>query len=66
MKPKILVTREVFDETLAFLRGKLGRPEFVERAPAEVVQRERDRLASEEALRAKLTASLGSIDDAGG
>jgi valyl-tRNA synthetase len=54
------------DETLAFLRTKLGRPEFVERAPAEVVQRERDRLAAEEALHAKLAASLGSIDDAGG
>jgi valyl-tRNA synthetase len=51
------------DEAIAFLRGKLGRPEFVERAPAEVVQRERDRLAAEEALRAKLVASLGSIGD---
>ena len=53
------------DETIAFLRQKLGRPEFVERAPAEVVQRERDRLAAEETLRVKLAASLGSIDDVG-
>ena len=30
---------------IAFLEGKLGRPEFVERAPAEVVERERERMA---------------------
>jgi valyl-tRNA synthetase len=51
-------------ETVAFLTAKLARPEFVERAPAEVVERERARLAAEESLRAKLTASLGWLDDA--
>ena len=34
---------------IAFLEGKLGRPEFVERAPAEVVERERERLAEQRA-----------------
>ncbi len=51
------------EETVAFLTAKLGRPEFVERAPEEVVERERERLAEQETLRAKLTASLGWLDD---
>jgi valyl-tRNA synthetase len=51
------------DESIAFLRAKLARPEFVERAPAEIVERERVRLAEQETLRAKLTASLGWLDD---
>ncbi|MBI2162202.1 MAG: valine--tRNA ligase [Candidatus Rokubacteria bacterium] len=50
-------------ETVNFLQAKLARPEFVERAPAEVVERERTRLAEQEALRAKLTASLGWLDE---
>jgi valyl-tRNA synthetase len=50
-------------EQIAFLEGKLARPEFVERAPAEVVAKERDRLAEQRALRAKLEASLASIGD---
>ena len=45
-------------ETIAFLEGKLGRPDFVEKAPAEVVERERGRLTSERETRDKLTASL--------
>jgi valyl-tRNA synthetase len=49
------------DETLRFLRGKLERPEFVERAPAEVVARERQRLDEQEQLRAKLGASLAAL-----
>lgn len=53
------------DEALAFLQSKLARPEFVERAPAGVVERERARLGEQEALRAKLAASLRWIDDAG-
>jgi valyl-tRNA synthetase len=32
---------------IAFLEGKLGRPDFVERAPAEIVARERERLAEQ-------------------
>jgi valyl-tRNA synthetase len=47
------------EETIGFTRGKLARPDFVERAPAEVVQKEREKLAAEEARRSKLVASLG-------
>ncbi|PYN54345.1 MAG: hypothetical protein DMD92_18935 [Candidatus Rokuibacteriota bacterium] len=50
-------------ESVEFLTAKLARPEFVERAPAEIVERERARLAEQETLRAKLTASLGWLDD---
>jgi valyl-tRNA synthetase len=45
-------------ETIAFTRGKLSRPDFVDRAPAEVVEKEREKLAEQEALHAKLLASL--------
>ncbi|MGH7353163.1 MAG: valine--tRNA ligase, partial [Candidatus Rokuibacteriota bacterium] len=47
------------EEAIGFTRAKLTRPEFVERAPAEVVEKEREKLAAEEARRAKLVASLG-------
>ena len=50
-------------ESVEFLTAKLARPEFVGRAPAEIVTRERERLAAEETLRAKLTASLSWVDD---
>ena len=50
-------------ETVNFLTAKLARPEFVQRAPEEIVERERARLAEQEALRAKLTASLGWLDE---
>ncbi len=50
-------------ETVDFLTAKLARPEFVARAPEEIVERERARLAAEEVRRAKLTASLGWLDD---
>jgi valyl-tRNA synthetase len=50
-------------ETVDFLTAKLARPEFVQRAPEEIVERERARLAEQEALRAKLTASLGWLDE---
>jgi valyl-tRNA synthetase len=43
---------------IAFTRGKLARPDFTERAPAEIVDKERDKLAEQEALHAKLMASL--------
>ena len=48
-------------ESAEFLRAKLARPEFVERAPAEIVAKERERLGQQEALRAKLAASLSWI-----
>ncbi len=50
-------------ETVDFLKAKLTRPEFVARAPEEIVERERARLTEQEALRAKLTASLGWLDE---
>ena len=50
-------------ETIEFLRGKLARPEFLERAPAEIVDKERERLGEQEALRVKLAESLGWIGD---
>jgi valyl-tRNA synthetase len=46
---------------IAFLEGKLGRPEFVERAPAEVVERERVRLAEQRQTEQKLAASLAAL-----
>ncbi len=50
------------DEAIAFARAKLERPDFTERAPAEIVAKERDRLAQQEALRAKLVASLAWVE----
>ncbi|MBI1964476.1 MAG: valine--tRNA ligase [Candidatus Rokubacteria bacterium] len=50
-------------EAVEFLRAKLARSEFVERAPAEIVAKERERLAEQEALRAKLAESLAWIGD---
>jgi valyl-tRNA synthetase len=46
---------------IAFLEGKLGRPDFVERAPADVVARERARRAEQEQVLAKLSASLAAL-----
>jgi valyl-tRNA synthetase len=46
---------------IAFLEGKLGRPEFVERAPAEVVERERARLVEQRQTEQKLAASLAAL-----
>ena len=48
-------------ETVGFVEGKLARPEFVERAPAEIVEKERQRLAEQRELREKLEASLAWI-----
>jgi valyl-tRNA synthetase len=47
---------------IAFLESKLGRPEFVERAPAEVVERERERLAEQRQTEQKLTTSLAALE----
>jgi valyl-tRNA synthetase len=51
------------EETIRFLEGKLAKPEFVERAPADVVERERERLGDHQEVRAKLAASLAWIAD---
>jgi valyl-tRNA synthetase len=48
-------------EGIAFARGKLARPDFTERAPAEIVEKEREKLAAQEALHAKLVASLSWV-----
>jgi valyl-tRNA synthetase len=48
-------------DAIAFTRGKLARPDFTERAPAEIVDKEREKLAELEALHAKLVASLGWV-----
>jgi len=45
----------------SFLEGKLGRPDFVERAPADVVARDRERLAEQGQILEKLTASLAAL-----
>ncbi|HEY7521052.1 MAG TPA: valine--tRNA ligase [Methylomirabilota bacterium] len=49
------------DEAIAFGRAKLSRPEFAERAPAEIVDKEREKVAQQEALREKLVASLSWV-----
>jgi len=46
------------EEAIAFGRAKLARPEFAERAPADIVEKEREKVAEQEALREKLVASL--------
>jgi valyl-tRNA synthetase len=48
-------------DAIAFTRAKLARPDFTERAPAEIVDKERDKLAEQEALHAKLVASLSWV-----
>jgi valyl-tRNA synthetase len=53
------------DERIGFARTKLARPDFAERAPAEIVAKERERLVEHEAVRAKLVASLSWFDDGG-
>ena len=49
------------EDAIAFGRAKLARPEFAERAPAEVVDKEREKVAQQEALRDKLVASLSWV-----
>ena len=48
-------------DEIAFLERKLARSDFVERAPAEVVARERERLAEQERLRGRLAETLRSF-----
>jgi valyl-tRNA synthetase len=47
---------------IAFLEGKLGRRDFVERAPREVVGRERERLTEQRQIHEKLSASLVALE----
>jgi valyl-tRNA synthetase len=46
---------------IAFLEGKLARADFVERAPALVVERERARLTEQRETEQKLAASLAAL-----
>jgi valyl-tRNA synthetase len=45
-------------DAIAFTRSKLARPDFSERAPAAIVDKEREKLAELEALHGKLVTSL--------
>jgi len=58
---RLLKEIERANKEIAFLEGKLARPEFVERAPAEVVERERGRLAEQQQIHEKLSASLAAL-----
>jgi valyl-tRNA synthetase len=53
-------------ETVGFIEGKLARADFVERAPAEIVEKERQRLREQQELLRKLEASLGWLTSEGG
>lgn len=59
---RLLKEIEKTEKEIAFVEGKLARPEFVERAPAEVVERERLRLAEQRRVREKLSAGLAAIE----
>ena len=48
-------------ESITFIEGKLARADFVERAPAPIVEKERQRLREQQELQQKLEASLGWI-----
>ena len=48
-------------EAVSFIEAKLGRADFIERAPAEIVEKERQRLQEQRQTQAKLEASLGWI-----
>jgi valyl-tRNA synthetase len=59
---RLLKEIEKAEKEAAFLQGKLGRADFVERAPAEVVERERTRLAEQRHIHEKLSSSLAAIE----
>ena len=48
-------------EAVSFIEAKLARSDFVERAPADIVEKERQRLDEQRETQAKLEASLGWI-----
>jgi valyl-tRNA synthetase len=50
------------DKQIAGITGKLDNKNFVDRAPAEVVQRERDRLADLKAKRETVLATLSELE----
>jgi len=58
---RLLKEIEKAEKEIAFLEGKLARPDFVERAPAEVVDRERARLAEQRRIREKLSSGVAAL-----
>jgi valyl-tRNA synthetase len=53
------------DRDISRLRGKLGNDKFVARAPADVVERERGKLAEQELARERLGAQRASLTGSG-
>jgi valyl-tRNA synthetase len=60
-RERLLKEIERADREIEALAGRLGRPQFAERAPAGVVERERERLAAERATRQRLAANLAGL-----
>jgi valyl-tRNA synthetase len=52
------------EEQIAFVQGKLKNREFKAKAPRDVVEREKGRLAEQRAVRQKLRLSLGRLGPA--
>ena len=59
---RLLKEIEKAEKEIRFLEDKLGRAEFVERAPSQVVERERARLTEQRQIHEKLSASLTAIE----
>jgi valyl-tRNA synthetase len=59
---RLLKEIEKAEKDIAFVEGKLARPEFVGRAPAEVVERERLRLVEQRRIREKLSTGLAALE----
>ena len=55
---RLLKEISAFDKTMDGVRRKLDNPEFVKKAPEEVIEENRERLAEAEAGKAKLSAAL--------
>ena len=55
---RLLKEISAFDKTMDGVRRKLDNPEFVKKAPEEVIEENRERLAEAEAGKAKLAAAL--------
>jgi len=50
------------DKEIVFVRNKLENPRFMERAPAEVVEKERARLVDEQTRRERLVTALAALE----
>jgi len=56
---------QALDQDVARTSAKLANPDFVARAPEEVVDENRERLADAEAARARLQAALRRLEGMG-